>query len=125
MIGGRNVEAKRVAILIDGLMLPLKGRLLQELQVRSLQLSPLVTKTNLRPAEIIKHLPPLPASFDQIVAAMKGERPLGNQPSVREVREAGLREALACSPTRANVVSFASLQSLVALRENRKDLLVG
>ena len=186
MIGGRKVDPRRVAILIDGLMLPPNGRLFRELQVRSLQLSPLVTTTNLKPAEIMKRLPPLPTTFDQILTAMKNDRPIGNLPSVKELREVGLGEALerflralpeddrtpdgtrnerffqqirpdefskavepmrsqvgkisvalvnelsneewlsalASSPARANVLSFDSLQALIALRADRRDQLL-
>lgn len=94
MIGGRGVDSKYVASLIEALMLPAKGTLGRELQVRAFVLSPLLVQTNLRPTEITKHLPPMVSSFREILEADTVGRPLRNVASAQEMQDAGLGPAL-------------------------------
>ena len=94
MIGGKEVDPKHVALLIRSMKLEPKGSLFRELQVRALTLSPLVSRTNLKTSEILKYLPPLPSTFDQIAGLRRRDGALDSNPAVRELMAVGLGEAI-------------------------------
>lgn len=71
MIGGKKIKATDVALAIELVSAKPAGNLLWEVQVKGLETSPLTVKTSFKPFQIIKCLPAVPSTFEQMKLAAK------------------------------------------------------
>ena len=93
MIGGRKIKASDVALAIELVSAKPAGNLLWEVQVKGLETSPLTVKPSFKPFQIIKCLPAVPSTFEQMKSAAKTVPKSGAKtnsiPAATELNELG------------------------------------
>jgi hypothetical protein len=93
IIGGRKIKASDVARAIERVSPRPAGNLLWEVQVKGLESSPLLVKANFRPFQVIKCLPAVPSTFEQMKLAAKtvpkSGAPTNSIPAATELNELG------------------------------------
>ncbi len=98
MIGGRKIKASDVARAIERVSPKPAGNLLWEVQVKGLEASPLLVKANFKPFQVIKCLPAVPSTFEQVKSAAKAVPKSGAKtnsiPAATELNELGFGKSV-------------------------------